>query len=228
MIVSLLGILWLAVRSGRVVLAILVTTLTGLVLTAAGGLLVIGRFNLISMAFIPLFVGLGVDFSIQFSVRALAERLVHPSREAALVEAGASIGRALALSAAAIGAGFFAFLPTSYVGVAELGAIAGLGMVVAFVLTIVLLPALLMVLRPSGRGMAEVGFSMLAPVDTFIRRRRRAVLAVAFGAAVASLALLPQLRFDFNPLNLKSPTVESMTTLNALVADPDWTPNAIS
>ena len=91
-----------------------------------------GRFNLISMAFIPLFVGLGVDFSIQFSVRALAERLVQPSREAALAETGASIGRALALSAAAIGAGFFAFLPTSYVGVAELGAIAGLGMIVAF------------------------------------------------------------------------------------------------
>ena len=101
---------------------------------------------------------------------------------------------------------------------AELGAIAGLGMIVAFVLTIVLLPALLMVLRPSGKGMAEVGFSMLAPVDTFIHRRRRAVLAVASVAAVASLALLPQLRFDFDPLNLKSRTVELMTTLKALTA----------
>src|SRR6185503_19463522 len=98
----------------------------------------------------------------------------------------------------------------------------------AFVLTIVLLPALLMVLRPSGKGMAEVGFSMLAPIDTFIHRRRRAVLVVAFVAAVGSLALLPQLRFDFNPLNLKSRTVESMTTLKALATDPEWTPNAIS
>ena len=132
MLAALFGILWLAVRSVRVVLAISVTTLIGLVLTAAAGLLVVGRFNLLSMAFIPLFVGLGVDFSIQFSVRALAKRLVQPSREAALAETGASIGRPLALSAAAIGAGFFAFLPTSYIGVAELGAIAGLGMIVAF------------------------------------------------------------------------------------------------
>jgi hopanoid biosynthesis associated RND transporter like protein HpnN len=176
MIAALLGILWLAVRSGRVVLAILVTTLTGLVLTAAWGLLVIGRFNLISMAFIPLFVGLGVDFSIQFSVRALAERLVQPSREAALVAAGAGIGRALALSAAAIGAGFFAFLPTSYVGVAELGAIAGCGMVVAFVLSIVLLPALLVLLRFPPPRMAEVGFTMFAPTrgsGGFARSGRR-------------------------------------------------------
>jgi hopanoid biosynthesis associated RND transporter like protein HpnN len=76
--------------------------------------------------------------------------------------------------------------------------------------------------------MTEVGFSMLAPVDAFMHRRRRAVLGVACAAAVVSLALLPQLRFDFNPLNLKSRTVESMTTLDALAADPDWTPNAIS
>jgi uncharacterized protein len=228
MIAALLGILWLAVRSGRVVLAILVTTLTGLVLTAAWGLLVIGRFNLISMAFIPLFVGLGVDFSIQFSVRALAERLVQHSREAALIAAGSGIGRALALSAAAIGAGFFAFLPTSYVGVAELGAIAGFGMVVAFVLSLVLLPALLVLLRFPPPRMTEVGFTMFAPIDRFVHRRRREVLAASLVLAVAAMALLPFVRFDFDPLNLKNPKSQSMTTLQALAADPDWTPYAIN
>ncbi|HEV7543330.1 MAG TPA: MMPL family transporter, partial [Reyranella sp.] len=228
MLVALLGILWLAVRSARVVIAILATTLVGLTLTAAIGLLAIGRFNLISVAFIPLFVGLGVDFSIQFSVRSLAERLVHPDLRAALTETGSSIGQALALSAAAIGAGFFAFLPTSYVGVAELGTIAGLGMIVAFALSIVLLPALLMLLRPPANRMAEVGFTMLAPVDALMHRRRRVVLAVAFLAAVVSCALLPLVRFDFNPLSLKSSKVESMATLEALAADPDWTPNAIN
>src|SRR5262249_51070260 len=68
MIAALLGILWLAVRSIRVVAAILLTTLAGLVVTAALGQLATGRFNLISVAFIPLFVGLGADFSIQLSV----------------------------------------------------------------------------------------------------------------------------------------------------------------
>jgi len=228
MLAALLGILWLAVRSARVVFAIVVTTLIGLVLTAACGLLVIGRFNLISMAFIPLFVGLGVDFSIQLSVRALAERLVHPTREAALVAAGSGIGRALALSAVAIGTGFFAFLPTSYVGVAELGAIAGLGMVVAFGLSIVLLPALLVLLRFGPPRMSEIRFTMFAPVDRFVDRHRRGVLAFALVAGVVAMALLPLVRFDFDPLDLKSRHVESMTTLRALAADPDWTPYAIN
>src|SRR5258708_15500707 len=209
-------------------MAILVTTVVGLVMTAAIGLLAVGRFNLISVAFIPLFVGLGVDFSIQFSVRSLAERLVRPDLETALAATGAAIGKALALSAAAIGAGFFAFLPTSYLGVAELGTVAGLGMAVAFVLTIVLLPALLVVLRAPEGGMAEVGFTMLAPVDSFVHRHRRRVLGGALPAPGVSAAPLPLLRFDFNPLNLKSARGESMTTLHDMVSDPDWTLDAIN
>jgi hopanoid biosynthesis associated RND transporter like protein HpnN len=228
MVAALLGILWLAVRSKRIVIAILGTTLIGLILTAAVGLMATGRFNLISVAFIPLFVGLGVDFSIQFSVRSLAERLVQPDLETALAATGSAIGKALALSAAAIGAGFFAFLPTSYLGVAELGTIAGLGMIVAFVLSVVLLPVFLVLLRAPEGGMEEVGFTMLAPVDAFVHHHRREVLTVALVAAVASCALLPLLRFDFNPLNLKSAKVESMTTLHDMVNDPDWTLDAIN
>src|SRR5262249_44202464 len=129
---------------------------------------------------------------------------------------------------AAIGAGFFAFLPTSYLGVAELGTIAGLGMVVAFILSIVLLPALLVMLRAPKGGVAEVGFTLLAPVDSFVHRHRRAVLGAAFAAAIVSCALLPLLRLDFNPLNLKSPRVESMTTLHELASDRDFTLDAIN
>ena len=228
MATALIGILWLAVRSTRITTAILCTTLIGLVITAAIGLLAVGRFNLISVAFIPLFVGLGVDFSIQFSVRALAERLVRPNLETALVATGTAIGKALALSAAAIGVGFFAFLPTSYLGVAELGTIAGLGMMVAFTLTIVLLPTVLILLRAPQAGMKEVGFTMLAPVDDLVHRHRRAVLVVALLAAIAAAALLPLLRFDYNPLNLKSPRVESMATLHDMQHDRNWSLDAIN
>ena len=225
---ALVGILWLAVQSTRITIAILCTTVIGLVITAAIGLLAVGRFNLISVAFIPLFVGLGVDFSIQFSVRALAERLVRPNLEAALAATGTAIGKALALSAAAIGVGFFAFLPTSYLGVAELGTIAGLGMMVAFTLTIVLLPTVLILLRAPQAGMKEVGFTMLAPVDDLVHRHRRAVLVVALLAAIAAAALLPLLRFDYNPLNLKSPRVESMATLHDMQHDRNWSIDAIN
>ena len=227
MLSALVAILWLAVRSVRFVAAILLTTALGLVMTAGAGLLAVGRFNLISVAFIPLFVGLGVDFAIQFCVRCRAERTAHPALADALVAAGDGVGRSLALAAAAIAAGFFAFLPTSYVGVAELGAIAGLGMGIAFALSVTLLPALLALLRPPGEAAAEVGYARLAPVEAWLHRHRRAVLGGTGALALLSLALLPLLRFDFNPLHLRSPTVESMAAFAELEADPDRTPNTI-
>nr|WP_218127927.1 MMPL family transporter [Belnapia rosea] len=227
MLLALLGILWLAVRSTRYVFAILATTLLGLVLTTGLGLLVIGRFNLISVAFIPLFVGLGIDFAIQVAVRSQAERRAHPQMEQALAAAGAGLGGSLALAAAAVAAGFFAFLPTSYVGVSELGAIAGLGMGIAFVMSLTVLPALLVLLRPKADRGAAPGSSLLEPAEAAVRRHRAWVLRAGGLAAIASVALLPWLRFDFDPLHLRNPQAESMATLADLLADPDRTPNTI-
>src|SRR5690606_8029849 len=137
---------WLAVRSARYLVAILVTTALGLVVTTGVGLLAVGRLNLISVAFIPLFVGLGVDFGIQLSVRCRVERLAVPRIEDALVASGIGLGRPLTLAALAMAAGFFAFLPTSFTGVSELGVISGFGMLIALAMSLTVLPALLTLL----------------------------------------------------------------------------------
>ena len=227
MVLALLAVLWLAVRSARFVAAIVATMLLGLVVTTGLGLLAVGRLNLISVAFIPLFVGLGVDFAIQVCVRCRAQRLAQPRLADALAATGAGLGRPLMLAALAVAAGFFAFLPTSYVGVSELGAIAGVGMIVALVASVTFLPALLVLLRPPPGGSVEGGFAPLAPGEAGLGRHRRWVLGAGAAAALASVALLPMLRFDFNPLHLRNPQVESMATLADLLADPDRTPNTI-
>ncbi len=226
MVGSMLVMLWFAVKSVRMIAAILLTTVVGLVITAALGLFMVHRFNLISVAFIPLFVGLGVDFGIQFSVRARAERLHHPLLKDALVAAGQGVGGALALATAAIALAFFAFLPTSYVGVSELGVIAGVGMGVALLLAVTFLPALLMLLRPKGET-EEVGIAALGRLDDYLLRERSKVLKIAGGVAVICLVLLAFVRFDFNPLHLQNPHAEAMATVYDLMKDPQETPNTI-
>jgi len=221
-----IALLWVALRSGRLIAAILITLLVGMAVTAAFGLFVYGAFNLISVAFAVLFIGLGVDFGIQFCICYRAKRHLHDDLQSALRAAGAEVGVPLALAGASTAAGFYAFLPTDYRGVSELGAIAGTGMVVAFVTSITLLPALLAVLRPRGER-ESVGWAALAPLDRFLTQRRLAVLAAAAVLAVASLLLVPKLRFDFNPLNLRSATAESVATLLDLMKSPDTTPNTI-
>ncbi len=227
MLLALLGILWLAVRSARYVLAILATTLLGLVLTTGLGLLIVGRFNLISVAFIPLFVGLGVDFAIQVAVRSQTERLHHPRLDQALAAAGDGLGTSLTLATAAVAAGFFAFLPTSYVGVSELGAIAGLGMGIALIMSLTVLPALLVLLQPQAGRRAGLELGFFAPAEAMVRRHRTSVLRVGALAAIASVALLPWLRFDFDPMHLRNPRAESMATLADLLTNPDRTLNTI-
>ena len=226
MLLAMLTMLWLAVRSIRIMAAILAATIGGLILTAAVGLMAVHRFNLISVAFIPLFVGLGVDFGIQIGVRFRAERLTEPDVTKALAAAAKAIGGALVLAATAITLGFLTFLPTQYVGVSELGVIAGLGMVIALALALTVLPALLVVLRPPLQA-REVGNPRLAPLDHFLVRRRRFVLWAFVVAMILSIASLYWVRFDFNPLHLKNPRGEAMSTLNALMKDPDASPETI-
>jgi len=218
-VVVVLTILWLALRSFGIILAVAISLTVGLSITAAIGLALVGALNLISVAFAVLFIGLGVDFGIQFSVRYRAERHEVDNLHEALVNTARHVGAPLTLAAAATAAGFLSFLPTDYKGLSELGLLAGLGMIVAFLTSITLIPALLTVLRPPGEP-KEMGFKSLAPVDRFMERYRIPVIIGTGLAVAAGLPLLYWLQFDFNPLNLRSTNVESVATFLELRSDP--------
>ena len=218
--------LWFAVRSPWLIVSILATTLVGLLTATALGLALFHRFNVISVAFIPLFVGMGIDLGIQFSVRYRAER--HPGRDAgpALLATAGTMGRSLTLAATAIGIGFLAFAPTAYYGVSQLGMIAGLGLFAALALNLTLLPALIALARPPGAP-ARRSSERLTLLDDYILRHRRLVLGVAATAALISAVLLSRLNFDSNPMHLRSPQAESVATLADLMRDPDRSPNTL-
>jgi uncharacterized protein len=219
---ALLGaliILWMALRSWKIVAAVFFSLMVGLAATAALGLAMVGSFNLISIAFFVLFVGLGVDFGIQFSVRYRAERHEHQDLREALRSTARKVGDPLALAAAATAVAFFSFLPTSYRGLFELGLIAGCGMLIAFICSITFVPAMLAILKPAGE-LAPVGFSSLAPLDDVLQRHRIAVIVCTIGVVLAGTPLLFHLPFDFNPVNLENPNAASVVTYRELQGNP--------
>jgi len=219
-------VLWLALKKARIILAVFVNLIVGLVLTGAVGLLLVAALNPISIAFAVLFVGLGVDFGIQFSVRYRSERHACGDLDSALLSTARGMAGPLLLAAVAITTAFYSFLPTDYVGLSELGLIAGTGIVIAFVTTIALLPALLTVLNPGGEP-RRIGYAALAPLDRFLDTQRNWVVGLTLGATILALPLLAGLRFDFNPLNLRAQDSESVSTLLDLMNDPDTNPNTI-
>jgi hopanoid biosynthesis associated RND transporter like protein HpnN len=226
-VLVVLFILWLALRSPKIISAVFATLFVGLSITTAVGLMMVGSLNLLSIAFAVLFVGLGVDFGIQYSVRYRSERFKSNDLQQALVQAADYVAVPLSLAAMATAAGFLSFLPTDYKGVSELGEIAGLGMLVAFLTSITVLPALLNLLNPPGEK-EPVGYAFLAPVDHFLEEHRVAIIVGTLLIAVAGLPLLYFLRFDFNPINLRSPKVESIATFLDLRKDPNTGANAIN
>jgi hopanoid biosynthesis associated RND transporter like protein HpnN len=226
---ALLGaliILWLALRSWKIVATVFFSLIVGLAVTAALGVAMVGAFNLISIAFFVLFVGLGVDFGIQFSVRYRSERHEQPDLRKALRGAAGKVGDPLALAAAATAVAFFSFLPTSYRGLFELGLIAGCGMLIAFFCSITLVPAMLAIVKPPGES-AAVGFRSLAPLDDFLQRHRIAVIAATIGVVLAGTPLLFRLPFDFNPINLENPNAPSVVTYRELQGDPETRGNDV-
>jgi hopanoid biosynthesis associated RND transporter like protein HpnN len=223
---AIILMLWFAVRSARLIASILVTMLAGLVMATGLGLVLFNRFNLISVAFIPLFVGMGMDLGIQFAVRYRAERRPGWDICSALVATGRAMGKSLTLAATAIAVGFLAFAPTPYYGVSQLGVIAGLGILVSLGLTLTLLPALIALTRAPGA--AELPPSThLTTIDDYICGHRRTVLGVAAAAAVIAAALLPWLHFDFDPMHLRNAKAESVATLDDLTRDPDQSPDTL-
>jgi hopanoid biosynthesis associated RND transporter like protein HpnN len=226
-VLVVLLILWLALHSSKIIFAVFVNLFVGLALTTAAGLMMVGSFNLLSIAFAVLFVGLGVDFGIQYSVRYRSERHKHDDLTGALVLAAKRSAVPLSLAAMATAAGFLCFLPTDYKGISELGQIAGVGMLVAFITSITILPAMLKLLNPPGEK-EPVGYAFLAPVDHFLETHRVLVVGGTLLLAVAGLPLLYFMKFDFNPMNLRNPKAESIATFLDLRKDPNTGANAVN
>jgi hopanoid biosynthesis associated RND transporter like protein HpnN len=204
--------LFLAVHTWRLIVPILLTLGLGLMLTLLFAAAAVGTLNLVSVGFGILFVGIAVDFAIQFSVRYREMRHAYPAPARALAETGRRVGGQILVAAAATAAGFLAFVPTDFRGVAELGLIAGVGMLIAFLCTLTFLPAAISLFRPPGE-VAEVGFRWAIPLDEVVRRNRKPLLA-AFGLlGVLGVILLPRIGFDSDPLHTKNPNTEAMQTL---------------
>ena len=218
--------LFLAVHSWRLIVPILMTLVLGLMLTVLFAAVAVGTLNLVSVGFGVLFVGIAVDFAIQFSVRYREFRFETGDSAAAMTETARRVGVQILIAALATAAGFLAFVPTSFSGVAELGLIAGAGMIMAFICTLGFLPAAITLFHPPGEA-AEVGFAFAARLDPLVARRRRTILA-AFGLlAVAAVAASPFLRFDSDPLDTKNPNTEAMRTLRDLINNPLTNPYTI-
>jgi hopanoid biosynthesis associated RND transporter like protein HpnN len=212
--------------SSRLVFSSLLTLLLGFIWTLGFAIFFVGRLNLISVAFGVLFIGLSIDYAIQYCLRyreLVASGLGH--HEAI---AGTAKGLAVSLTACTVAAaiGFYSFLPTPYTGVSELGLIAGTGMLLNLLATLTVLPALLTLL-PLGKARVKE-FTPRSPLYRVPYKYAKTIVAGAIVIGIGAAFFLPRLYFDYNPLNLYDPDSEAVSTIKELFKNEMTCPWTIS
>ncbi len=223
-------LLAIALRSARLVVAVLASLLTGMVLTTALALAFIGPFNLLSVAFAVLFIGLGVDFGIQFCLRYKEETYNGAPHPVALRRVAAGMGGALSLAATAAAISFFSFVPTRYAGMVDLGLISGISMFVALLTTLTLLPALLTLWPPRSTDTAQSVLNVKGGVVMErhpIHRYGRWIVGGALLLCLGAIPLIAQVRFDFDPLNMINPHSEGVRVFRKLLQNQQTSPYRI-
>ncbi|MFP6640926.1 MAG: MMPL family transporter [Myxococcota bacterium] len=215
-----IAVLTRALRSLKLVMAAVITLLTGLVWSAAYAAATVGHVSLVSASFAVLFIGLGVDFAIHLGMAYADQRRRRTPHEEGLRRAIQNIGGSLLICTITTAIGFFVFVPTDYLGVAELGLIAGGGMFIIFFLTLTLMPALLsrwLLIESHTELAGELHFrtTWWRVFDTY--PGTVLILALAFG--VLGGLQLPRARFDVNVIEMRDPTTESVQAFTDLLAD---------
>ena len=213
-------ILHLGIRSPRILLAIAAMLAMGVCLTLGFATLVIGELNTLSMIFVVLFFGLGVDFAAHFTLRTQS----HLSNNVAmaLVQALKDTGPALILCSLTSAASFLAFLPTAYRGFAELGVISAGGIAIALLLTLTVIPAALMCWTPAPQDPARK--MLITPLLRRLRANidslpRGLVVGIFAVASLASLSMAKDVRFDYSVLAMRDAQSPAMRALLDLQSD---------
>ncbi len=219
--------LWVGLRSVKLVLITYLALIMGLILTAGFAAISIGHLNVISIAFASLYIGLGVDYAIHICLHYREGRAEGLSNIDAILVSIRDVGSSLFLCALTTAIGFFAFIPTDYAGVSELGIISGGGIFIGLIISLTVLPALLCIF-PVNKVKPIRSVLIPAFAITFPFRYATGIKIVSILLGIAACFVLTQLSFDYNPINLRDPSSESVSTIKELLKSKTDSPFAMT
>lgn len=181
----------------------------------------VGHLNILSVTFTVTMIGVGIDYGTYYVGRYLELRRTGRDCAEALLETSGSVGPGILTGAVTTAVAFFCAAFTSFVGVAELGMIAGGGILLCAVAELLVLPALIAVVDRSRLGGS---IPQPVPVHTWLAPLVRHRRFVAFAGLAGTLALvggLPELEYDHNLLNLQADGLESVAVEKKLLTECD-------
>ncbi|WP_415879629.1 MMPL family transporter [Methylomonas sp. TEB] len=232
-IVLVCGILLVAYRSWLLMLATLLTLALGMVFCGLFASVAVKQLNLISVAFAVSNIGLGVEYAIHFCLRYRDNLDLYGSDKGkAIRSALLATSPSLILCAGTTSIGLYAFIPTDYQGISELGLLAGTSLFICLFITLTVLPVLLKVLpnppvhQLHGEQPGESKFTHVLAHYTLHYAKPISLLTLL--GAVVAVYFVFQVQTDFNPLNLRDPHTESVIAFKDLMKERETSPMTLT
>jgi len=187
--------------------------------------LVVGHLTLFSVMFISIVVGIGIDYGIYYLFRYEEEIFLGRNLREALELSAARTGPGMLIGALTAAGTFFVLVFTDFRGIQELGLIAGLAILIAWLGMMTLFPAVLMLVdrhyadrprerRPRAHQLERIRVPLLDRLVTF----PRTVLIGAGVVTALSIWAIPRAGFDYNVLNLQAKGTESVAWERRILA----------
>ncbi|HQF13776.1 MAG TPA: MMPL family transporter [Thermogutta sp.] len=200
----------------RYPVAVTFSLVTGVCWAVGFVVIAVGHLNILTSAFGAMLIGLG-DYGVHFVAHYLDRKKRQPNVRDTLIETAETVGPGIATGAVTTAVAFFAGAFTDFLGVAELGIIAGGGILLCWLADMTILPAFLCLIDRDGLRSQKSALLDLTPWFRPIAHFPKAV-TLGVGAVVTLLAMgLPHLRYDYNLLHLQPKGLESVEYQNKLV-----------
>ncbi len=203
-------------RAGKPILMLAVLAVS-LVWSMGVTTLVLGHLTIFSVMFIPIVIGIGIDYGIYFLFRYEEELFLGRNLKEALEFTAARSGPGILLGALTAAGAFYVLMLTDFRGIEELGFIAGTSIILAWLAMMTVFPALLMLAdrRHASRPMGTVPRALeleqiRVPLLERLTRYPRSVLVAAGLLSALSLWAVTTVGFDYNLLNLQAKGTESV------------------
>jgi hopanoid biosynthesis associated RND transporter like protein HpnN len=179
--------------------------LVGLAYTMAFTTLAVGHLNILTITFVPILIGLAIDYGVHLISRYEEELRRGKTQEAALTKAMIYTGQGIFTGALTTAGAFLAMALTDFKGIQEMGIICGGGLIICLIPMMTMLPVLLL------RGRQNVIDHELgnvaerrARIENFWLQRPIAVTVVTVVLCALAATQIRKVYFDYDLLNMQS------------------------
>jgi hopanoid biosynthesis associated RND transporter like protein HpnN len=207
-------------ETGRPVKAT-ICLVVGLGYTMAFTTLVVGHLNILTITFVPMLIGLAIDFGVHLITR-YEEELHHgKTDQEAITKAMVFTGQGIFTGALTTAGAFLAMALTHFKGIQEMGIICGGGLLVCFIPMMTMLPVLLLRGRQNVLDHNIREISTRTRIENFWLQRPVIVLGITASLCVAALVAGRKVYFDYNLIKMQSPSLSSVVYEQTLLDSAD-------